>query len=552
MSASGSSARYRWAAAIVCAALVSTLAALWFAAFNPIVGLAPDRDSGIFLYIGQQVLRGQALYRDLFDGKGPIVYLFNALGLSIGGGSMWGVYVLYLALLCLAFVLVFLGFRRRFGLVIGAAATFYGVLLLSLTAVSVMGNNADGFVWLTQLAALFLLTRWQSDDPRVFPYVLLGLVGASAFFVKWTAVGLWVALLVAEVLVAAKSSEWRRLLRHVVSLAAGAGGMAVVMLVYLGATGSLGSFFRVYFAFNSVYGRAGSDRWRSLVEGIQLVGYVNMACFAAIWIVLLLRASGIWRSHRTPDLLVLLALIWWPIDFVVACYAGHGSRYFYPTLPALILLFALASSEVARARQSVHPSGIPPGERPRIWFLTALLLVAVFALAPALLQSARSLGGILVHRSSYAHDATRGTYPGSCYPRVADYVRQHAATDDHVLVWGDYSQATNFLADRRSPTRFVYQPYLYDATTGQDLVPEFLNDLKAHPPTMIIDTSPSSERYLERPSMESVVDGRWPDGEDADFQAAWRQVGDFLRDNYTLVEDLPFAPGWKVYALRRA
>lgn len=146
--------RRRWGLIAACGLLVSALLAIWFSSFNPITGLGPDRDSGIFLYIGQQLLNGQVLYRDLFDGKGPLLYLFNALGLLAGGGSMWGVYVLYIVLLSLTFVLVLLGLQHRFGLLPGAGAALYGVLLLSATTTHVMGNNADGYMVSSAFSAL--------------------------------------------------------------------------------------------------------------------------------------------------------------------------------------------------------------------------------------------------------------------------------------------------------------------------------------------------------------------------------------------------------------
>lgn len=540
----------RWEIVAWCGLLVSTLAALWASGHNPIVGLAPDRDSGIFLYVGRQVLNGQVLYRDLFDDKGPLLYLFNALGLAAGRGSMWGVYVLYFVLLCLVFVLALLGFQRRFGFRLGAVAALYGALLLCAVAPFALGNNGEGYVWLTQIAALFLLTRWRSDEPRVFPYVLLGLAGAAAFFIKMTGAGLWVALIAAETLVAVKSSEWRVYRRHMASLAAGAALGTSAVLGYLAASGALQSFFRVYFAFNAVYGSGHqlADRLRSLVEGIQLVGYLPMACLAGIWILILWRIVSLWRRGEVPDLLALLAVIWLPIEFIIASYPGRGMRYFATSLPALILLFALACSEVARLKPwRRSPTKLKQGLR--VALLGAFAIGAIVGLAPAVFQSMHTLGGTIVHHVHYARAKAGAVYEGSCYPRVVDYVRQNTRPGDYVLVWGDYSQATNFLADRRTPTRFVFQPYLYDAAFGDTLVREFLSDLQAHPPAMIIDTSPSSTLYVERPSI-AAVESTWPQNQPAAFQAAWQQVGTYFEAHYRLVSTLPYDPGWIVYEHR--
>jgi Dolichyl-phosphate-mannose-protein mannosyltransferase len=534
----------RWKLVIVCGLIVSTLGVLWVSAFDPIMGLAPDTDSGIFLYVGQQLLRGQALYRDLFDDKGPLMYLFNALGLAVGGGSLWGVYVLGIALLCLVVVLVFFGFQRRFGFRAGAAGALYCALLLGVFA---YGNSAQGFVLLAQLTALFLLTRWRPDDPRLFPYVLLGLAGTAVFFIKMTGVGLWAALFAAETLIALKSSYWKVYRRHMASLAAGAGLGAAVVLSYLAATGALAGFFHVYFAFNAVYASQNRlvDRLSSLLQGIQLLGYVPVACFAGIWTLMLIRVASRWRRGDTPDLLMLLALIWLPFEFIIASIPGRGSRYFTAALPAMVLLFALACSEIARSRPW-RRSVSSQDEGRRAALLGVFALVAAIGLAPALVKSLHNLGGAVVHHTEYARTRPGAVYAGSCYPKVVDYVRQNTQPGDYVLVWGDYSQATNFLANRRTPTRFVFQPYLYRAAYGDTLVREFLSDLQARPPVMIVDTSPSSVLYAERPSI-AAVESTWPQSQPADFQAAWRRLGSYLRGHYRLVETLPYEPHWKVY-----
>ena len=72
-------------------------------AFQPI----PERDSGGFMYISQQMLRGQRLYADLYDDKPPFIFLVNALGLWLSGGSAWGVWALEVVSLSATVILGF-------------------------------------------------------------------------------------------------------------------------------------------------------------------------------------------------------------------------------------------------------------------------------------------------------------------------------------------------------------------------------------------------------------------------------------------------------------
>ena len=44
-------------------------------------------DTVVFAYIAQRMLAGDVLFRDVWDHKGPLIFMLNALGLWLGGGS---------------------------------------------------------------------------------------------------------------------------------------------------------------------------------------------------------------------------------------------------------------------------------------------------------------------------------------------------------------------------------------------------------------------------------------------------------------------------------
>ncbi len=94
-------ARSRLVGPLVPIGLALLLGVFWFAVHNPI-NFIPHSDSSVYLYIGQHLLKGAVPYRDTFDNKGPLLYLVNALGLTLGAGSFWGVYVLEYSLLALS------------------------------------------------------------------------------------------------------------------------------------------------------------------------------------------------------------------------------------------------------------------------------------------------------------------------------------------------------------------------------------------------------------------------------------------------------------------
>ena len=55
---------------------------------------AVGRDAGAFLLAGRLLVRGVPLYQGVWDHKGPVVYLVNALGTSVTRDSIAGVLLL--------------------------------------------------------------------------------------------------------------------------------------------------------------------------------------------------------------------------------------------------------------------------------------------------------------------------------------------------------------------------------------------------------------------------------------------------------------------------
>lgn len=121
--------------------------------FCPANTANPDRDSGVFLYIGKQILNGAIPYRDVWDHKPPAVFYLDALGLLIGRGSMWGVWFLQFISLLFAGFLGHLMLKRNFGIVASLfGSTFW---LSNFIVISSRGNVTEIWALPFQFLALY-------------------------------------------------------------------------------------------------------------------------------------------------------------------------------------------------------------------------------------------------------------------------------------------------------------------------------------------------------------------------------------------------------------
>jgi hypothetical protein len=60
-------------------------------------------DSEVYMHVASECIKGKVLYKDVFDHKGPILYLFDIIGLGISGHNPIGIWVVQMLFLVFSF-----------------------------------------------------------------------------------------------------------------------------------------------------------------------------------------------------------------------------------------------------------------------------------------------------------------------------------------------------------------------------------------------------------------------------------------------------------------
>jgi hypothetical protein len=221
-----------------------------------------------------------------------------------------------------------------------------------------------------------------------------------------------------------------------------------------------------------------------------------------------------------PLLPLFIAALDVPIELVMINTATNNyAHYFMAILPGFTILIAYFVMMLV--------SWMDAGQKrvmPLVWAILFLLPI---------LQNGTSL---ILDQSQVGKD--------DFVTKMVAYVQENTKEDDYVLTWG-FNAQVNFLANRRFPTRYITQQALFREGYGSPAKFEaFLNELKAHPPKLILDTHLNSFPFVTW-SLET----RQCSPAESVLPAGFEKVRNYICQNYELVESFG-KDQWLVYRLR--
>ena len=208
-------------------------------------------DSNLYFTIGRGMTRGLMPYRDLFDHKGPLIFLLYALGALLSDTSFLGVFALEVmsltATLFFAWKTVALYGEGRLTLL---AIPVTALVTVCSTAFN-QGGSAEEFCLGALSVGLYAALRCLRGEAR--PAGLHAAFGAAmgwVLWIKYTDCGLFFALGLCVLLEALCARGVRQALRAALAMLAGLAAVTLPIMAYLGVNGVLDDMIQVYFIQN--------------------------------------------------------------------------------------------------------------------------------------------------------------------------------------------------------------------------------------------------------------------------------------------------------------
>ena len=481
-------------------------------------------DEAIHAAAARTILDGGVLYRDAIDQRTPLSYYAVAGIFALcGENNLWAVRCAVAGLIAATALLLFFSGRNLRNTASGAsAAIIYG--LLASCALSQTDANAAHTEWLvaffsTAAAAVFITGGPSCSKRRLF---ISGWLYGCSFLSKQPALLDLLAPAATIIYLGwAQSQPRHALLRSLLSLATGWLTPVLLTMGYFATQGALREGIFYTWTYNlSYYGPeiTSADRLLSLGWPLRLIGAAQPGLLI-LWIAgaavilhrLLQRHPSPPEIATNPSSVFLAA---WSLAALVGAAAGGRSFDHYSI--QFFAPFCLGTS-LALVRFAQWSWSGTTGWPIRVAGVS-LLIALIYSAGAAALGSRRPLP------------------PEDTSQRVSAYIRKQSTPADQIFVWGYYPDIYLF-ADRRPASRYLYASFLTGLIpwtntepardTTYAIVPgamkNLIQDLTAHPPRFIVDTSAGPNRFWQKYPLEK-------------FPA----LHDFIRRHYRVVEAAQF------------
>lgn len=237
-------------------------------------------DTPIFEYFGYAMTKGELMYGNLFDHKGPIIFIAHYIGWLIYGEI--GVKILFT---CCIFVFLF--FVYRISKIYTSSYEYLLILIvvfIAFVTISERGLNVETLALPFITMALYFYLEFIEikfiNNRRI---VLLGVSFAIVFFIRANMVGVWILMSLVFTFIVFKEKELKLFVRYVLFFLIGALSVFIPLSLYFIFTDTFNDMLYQAFYINFMYaGGEGVGKKRILLWSIDTLIDMGLLFFAML------------------------------------------------------------------------------------------------------------------------------------------------------------------------------------------------------------------------------------------------------------------------------
>lgn len=424
-------------------------------------------DSAVYKTVAFYIDQGYMPYKDTFDHKGPLLYIYNWLGMQI---SYWrGIWVIeFLSLLC------------TFGILYKTARLCCGRLLscFTLLAEAVLlseyfegGNMVEEYALPFIAAALYIFLDYFLNQVVCRGRLLVcGLSFGAVCLLRINMISIWIVFCIAVFADAVCHKKYREIRYFIAYFVVGAGIICIPILAWLVVNGAFEDFIADYFLFNFSYS-SNSVRANGLNKWKTFLFYLNepflltaVSCTAYLCVV----------RKKLLDYAYGMGIL---ISLILISISGKSYGHYGITLVPLLgypfgVIGRMIENELKRGSS---------------WIVAGLLILMSVSVFPAWLEITGCAVESYIQRDMQFEET-------DIRNKIINVVAENTTEDDFITVYGNMDVI--YARSRRlSASKYSYQDPIGGINSA--VYDEYFAELEETSPKLIIIT-PYEEYELER------------------------------------------------------
>ena len=406
-------------------------------------------DSSVFRYVAYAMTNGKIPYRDVFDHKGPLLYLINYLGFVINKevGVWFFEFISLFITICFVFKIANKVCKNNIFCVITT------ILSLSLLANYFQGGNLteEYAVPLIAISIYIFIDYYENNQTSLLKLIICGFCGGCVLMLRPNMAVVWLVFPIFVLINEVRSKNYKPLAKYGVFFVLGVIIAIVPFITYFLAVGALKDFFDVYILFNLEYS-ANSGSIISVPKSVYQ--FMTPLIYLAVVTLLLCICK---RKQILFNFTYLSCIALTLISLSMSGFAfGHYGMILVPLLTyPLGVLFAKVKVDFFSK------------------VVVSSLLVVVFM--NSLLFPSVNFAKHIINISNIIKNES--------IDEIVNYVDENTNEDDKILVTGNHN-ILYLKCDRLSASKYSYQSPIVNVR--DQILIEFYDEINQEKPSVII------------------------------------------------------------------
>lgn len=313
---------------------------------NPFSEFLPGHDSSMFQYFGYAMDHGKVMYTEIFDHKGPMIFIINYIGVLLTTKHLEGIYIIeYLSL----FLYFFFSYKTL-RIWLPRILSFISVIPQGIILIKYLegGNLTEEFALPFLAISIYIFAKYFSNPKKTtyWEIIILGISCAIVFSLRANMIILWLVFCFIIFLKLLIDKEYKSLWKYTLFFSIGLLLVFLPIGIYLFLNDAFEAAIFQSLIFNFMYLDASANHTESRMQLYTLLKDDYIILIATVF---LAYAVGTWKKLNKDERYLYLAILLFSIgSFMTSILSGRAYRhYLMAMVPTITLPLALIIKSIS-------------------------------------------------------------------------------------------------------------------------------------------------------------------------------------------------------------